>query len=278
MQKKMDNKISAILIIYNEEKVIERCLKSISGLVDEIIIVHDGQCKDESLEIARKYTNKIYIREHRGLMEGHRVFSIKKATYPWVLFIDADEYINIIDYKKIRNLVKSKIVNGYAFLWKLWNGKKYVTKNSLYKPCLIRRSEIKYLEIIHEVVGVETGKLKEVNITLEHKPEYNNITLDSFIHKWCKWARIHAQYLNKDFKNINKIGYADTDDWSTLTKNIRNRPLLVAPIKSAHVFIDYLYKFRKDINISTLKFSFFQALYIFYVYYNLWKIKRYHKL
>ena len=41
--------ISACLVVYNEEKVIRQCLDSIKGFVDEIILVHDGQCTDKTL-------------------------------------------------------------------------------------------------------------------------------------------------------------------------------------------------------------------------------------
>ena len=48
--------VSVVMVIYNEEKLFERAIGSFYDLVDEIIIVHDGKCIDQSLEIARKYT------------------------------------------------------------------------------------------------------------------------------------------------------------------------------------------------------------------------------
>jgi cellulose synthase/poly-beta-1,6-N-acetylglucosamine synthase-like glycosyltransferase len=67
--------VSAVMVIYNEEKVLERALRSFCDLVDETIIVHDGKCSDKSLEIARKYTNRIFEREHIGASERHRPFT-----------------------------------------------------------------------------------------------------------------------------------------------------------------------------------------------------------
>ena len=57
--KKMKNGISAYLVVYHEEKVIERCLKSLVGVVNEIIVIHDGPCLDKTMEIAKKYTNHV---------------------------------------------------------------------------------------------------------------------------------------------------------------------------------------------------------------------------
>ena len=51
--------ISLCMIVKNEEKVLARCLDSIVGLMDEIIIVDTGS-SDKTKEIARKYTDNIY--------------------------------------------------------------------------------------------------------------------------------------------------------------------------------------------------------------------------
>lgn len=47
-----EHSISACLVVRNEEAVIERCLESLAGVVDEIVLVHDGECEDRTLEIA----------------------------------------------------------------------------------------------------------------------------------------------------------------------------------------------------------------------------------
>ena len=50
--------ISLCMIVKNEERVLERCLQSLQGLMDEIIIVDTGST-DRTKEIAKKYTDKI---------------------------------------------------------------------------------------------------------------------------------------------------------------------------------------------------------------------------
>ncbi len=88
MQNK-DKTISVCLVVYNEEKIIERCLRSIQAVADEIILVHDGECSDNTLEIAKKYTDKIFIRPHTGDSSLHRVFTYNKAQGQWIFQIDA---------------------------------------------------------------------------------------------------------------------------------------------------------------------------------------------
>src|ERR1700739_188285 len=86
--------VSAYMVIFNEEKVIERALKSIYQVVDEIVVVYDGPCRDNSLKICQKFGAKIFVRKHSGEAEPHRPFSFEKAKNNWILQLDADEYLS----------------------------------------------------------------------------------------------------------------------------------------------------------------------------------------
>lgn len=77
---------------YNEEKNIERCLDSLTWC-DEIVVL-DSFSTDGTVEIARRYTDRIYQHEWLGYV-GQRNLIREKAQYPWVLFLDADEEISV---------------------------------------------------------------------------------------------------------------------------------------------------------------------------------------
>jgi len=84
--------ISACIISYNEEKKIEDCLKSIEGVVDEIIII-DSLSTDNTLEIAAKYTDKITQQAFLGHVEQKNL-AVSKAQYDWILSLDCDERLS----------------------------------------------------------------------------------------------------------------------------------------------------------------------------------------
>ena len=71
--------ISLCMIVKNEEKVLARCLDSLEGLMDEIIIVDTGST-DRTKEIAAGYTDKIYDFEWVDDFSAARNFSFSKAT------------------------------------------------------------------------------------------------------------------------------------------------------------------------------------------------------
>ena len=81
-------KISAILHIYNEQRQIKKCLESIRW-VDEIVIM-DCFSQDKTVEICRKYTDRIYQRKYINAAEAKN-WLLTQATCGWVLAIDADE-------------------------------------------------------------------------------------------------------------------------------------------------------------------------------------------
>ena len=83
-------KISASIIVYNEEENIVELCESIKWC-DEIVIV-DSSSGDKTIELARRYTDKIFQREFKGYKDKHE-FADAKTTGDWIFWIDADERV-----------------------------------------------------------------------------------------------------------------------------------------------------------------------------------------
>ena len=83
----MQNKISVILITGNEEENIGDCLKSVNW-ADEIIVV-DSESTDRTVEIAKTYTEKVFIKPWDGYSDQIK-YALSKVNNEWVLSIDAD--------------------------------------------------------------------------------------------------------------------------------------------------------------------------------------------
>src|SRR3989344_2370341 len=87
----MINKISVVINTLNEEKNIERVIKSTSW-ADEIIVC-DMYSTDRTVEFARKSGAKIVFHKKLNYVEPARNFAISKASNEWVLILDSDEEI-----------------------------------------------------------------------------------------------------------------------------------------------------------------------------------------
>lgn len=94
--------ISATIITRNEEKNIERCLKALEGIADEIVVV-DSYSTDRTLEICRKYGCRITSREFRGF-GSQRQYATGLTRHSYVLSIDADETIDSELSRSLRQL------------------------------------------------------------------------------------------------------------------------------------------------------------------------------
>ncbi len=85
--------ISAIVLTYNEEQNIEACLRSLEGVVDEILVVDSGSM-DRTLEIARRFTHNIFTHPFEDYAQQRNWC---QAALPirneWIFHIDADERV-----------------------------------------------------------------------------------------------------------------------------------------------------------------------------------------
>ncbi|MFC4654181.1 MULTISPECIES: glycosyltransferase family 2 protein [Rheinheimera] len=82
-------KISCFVIACNEEDRIERCLKSLAGWVDQLIVLDSGS-KDRTIEIAERYADTVYQTDWPGF-GPQRNRALSYCEHEWVLNIDADE-------------------------------------------------------------------------------------------------------------------------------------------------------------------------------------------
>jgi len=105
-------KISACVISFNEEKKIEDCLKSLKNIVDEIIVV-DSNSTDNTVNIAKQYTDKIILQDFLGYIE-QKNFALEQASNDWILSLDCDERLSTELQNTIRDL-KATIDDADAY-------------------------------------------------------------------------------------------------------------------------------------------------------------------
>ncbi|MFD2629222.1 tetratricopeptide repeat-containing glycosyltransferase family 2 protein [Oceanobacillus kapialis] len=154
--------LSVCIIMKNEESVIARCLESIKDVADEIIIVDTGST-DQSKEIARRYTDKLFDFEWVNDFSKARNFAATKATGDWIFVIDADEYVETEAFAKLRskfidtsleqNIMAVQIV---SFVGENGKGTSLNYHERLYK----NDGTIAYHRNIHELLIHEESKEK----------------------------------------------------------------------------------------------------------------------
>jgi glycosyltransferase involved in cell wall biosynthesis len=106
-------KISAVIITYNEEKNIGRCLASVSEVADEIVVV-DSYSTDKTKEICSRMNVKFQQHHFGGHIE-QKNYAVSCASYGHVLSLDADEVLSEKLKQSILAAKQSWRFDGYAF-------------------------------------------------------------------------------------------------------------------------------------------------------------------
>ncbi len=104
-------KVSIIIPTLNEEKYIEKTLHRLSKIEDIEIIIVDGNSEDRTVELAKRFTNKIYIINRRGIARA-RNFGAKNATGEILIFLDADVIVPLDFIEKVSAIFNDKDVVG----------------------------------------------------------------------------------------------------------------------------------------------------------------------
>lgn len=172
-------KLSAALAVRDEEGMLEPCLRLL-GFCDEIVVVVDSRTEDRTEEIARRHTDRVFVRDF-DTFSGQKNFAIEQARGDWVLIVDADERIppalaaeiertlgadppyDAFDIETINVFMGQRMEHGG---WKEDHTR------------LIRRSAARYANDLHEAFDVSpgrTGRLDEGMWHFSHRSVHDNL-------------------------------------------------------------------------------------------------------
>lgn len=182
--------LSAVIITKNEENRVKVCLESVKW-ADEIIVVDNGS-EDNTIRIARNYTDKIFKIESQNFAEV-RNFAAEKSSGDWMLFVDADERVTGSLRQEIEVMLSLSDFSAYAISRKNFIFGKEVKYGPFWPDLVIRllkKSDFEgWIGNIHEQPKFK-GKLgysKNSFIHLTHRG------LDQIVRKSLEWSRIDAQ-------------------------------------------------------------------------------------
>jgi glycosyltransferase involved in cell wall biosynthesis len=195
-------KISVIIITKNEEVNIGDCLKSVQW-ADEIIMV-DAESSDNTVEISKKYTDKIFTRKWEGYSKQKR-FALSQAKNEWILSLDADERITPELKDEIEAGIKESF-DGFKIPRKNYLLGKHIRGcgwNNDFQLRLFKKSLADITDsLVHESFFVK-GKIGRLKTRMTHY-SYRNLK-DAFT-KINNYSTLEAQQKFKK-KNVKSIDF-----------------------------------------------------------------------
>jgi glycosyltransferase involved in cell wall biosynthesis len=164
-------KISLCMIVKNEADILKQSLLAVNHYIEDIVIVDTGST-DRTKEIAQDFTEKVYDFKWCDDFSAARNFSIEKASYDWVLVLDADEVVLDLKADSIKGqmMADASIVGRIKRVNLLADdmGEKRLNERI---SRFFNRTLFHYEGIIHEQIVRKDGmpyKTVPLDVTVEH--------------------------------------------------------------------------------------------------------------
>jgi glycosyltransferase involved in cell wall biosynthesis len=163
--------LSAALIVRNEERFLEACLRSLDGCVDEIVVVDTGST-DRSLEIACGLGARVVRRAWTDDFSAARNASVDAARGEWVLYIDADEQVVAFDRAAVESELSDPRCVCCTVRFRPLAGYTRYREHRLFR----NRADLRFRGVIHEslipaldVLRAREGlRVRASSVALEH--------------------------------------------------------------------------------------------------------------
>ncbi|WP_079914261.1 glycosyltransferase [Paenibacillus sp. 32352] len=159
----MKNTVSLCMIVKNEALFIERCLKSVKDEVDEIIIVDTGST-DDTIALAERFGARIYHFPWKNDFASARNYSLQQATCPYILVLDADEYLD--ESSHIQDILHSQ-KKGYSIRVRNQLEDGMVKTTSILRVFQSSPS-IRFTGQIHEQIMLDSSEIEETGFLIHH--------------------------------------------------------------------------------------------------------------
>lgn len=198
-------KISASIIVRNEADNLAELCESIA-FCDEIVIV-DSDSTDDTKEIARRYTDKVFNHEFKGYKDKHQ-FADAQTTGDWILWIDADERVTPelkSSIERLRTLDEKNLPDGFRIARSTLYQGRWIKHSGWYPDYQMRlyRKAASYWDGIapHEVAHVR-GKIETLSGEFLH---YTKRNLSEHHHVLDSYTTLAAEHLFTQGKKVRAI-------------------------------------------------------------------------
>jgi glycosyltransferase involved in cell wall biosynthesis len=181
------NKISAVIVAKNEEKMIGDALKSVS-FCDEIIVIDSGST-DKTKEIAKEHGATVYEINSNDFSE-FRNLGLSKAETDWILYLDADERISPELKESIKKAIEDNSIPALTLRRKNFYFGKHEWPKIEKMPRLFQKAKLqKWQGRLHEspIVDGEIGEIKDGYIL-----HFTHRDLESMLNKTIEWSTQEA--------------------------------------------------------------------------------------
>ncbi len=146
--------ISVCIIAKNESTNIKTCLEALKPYNFEIVVVDTGST-DNTIALARRYTNRVYSFPWCDDFSAARNYSIEKATNDWILILDCDEVVEKFDVDGVQKMMAEgeTYLGQVVMMNEVCDSCGNITYNNALLERFFHRSHYRYQCAIHEQIS-----------------------------------------------------------------------------------------------------------------------------
>lgn len=166
--------LSIGMIVKNEEKYLERCLTALKPILDNVdseLIIADTGSTDNTVEIAKKFTDKVYYFEWINDFSAARNFTMEKSSGEWFMYLDADEIFQSCDeIIRFFNSGEYKSYGSAAYKIRSYSDLKNLSVfcDSVSFRLAKRNPDVKFQNKVHEALSPIYQPIKILNVIADH--------------------------------------------------------------------------------------------------------------
>lgn len=192
-----DSKLSLCMIVRDEEKRLGRCLESVRGLVDQIIVVDTGS-QDGTVELAQRFGAQVSHFSWCDDFAAARNASLQQASGDWVMWLDADDILPAECHDAIRRRVAGPRNKAYFFVL---DDQGYENVSCLQMRLFPNRPGVQFEMPVHEQVAPSLTRLGvdmvQSGIRVMHTgyttPEVVAAKKDRYLKIMERWLESHPE-------------------------------------------------------------------------------------
>ncbi len=193
--------VSVYVLTFNNSRTIDRCLKSLSW-ADELIVV-DSFSTDDTYDICKRHTEKVYQRKWTGHRDQYQ-YAADLTTHPWIMFVDADEEVPLELAEEIRRTLDegAEGIDGFLVYRRTYYLGRWIRYGGWYPDGeirLCRREKGRWEGGLHARIAVD-GKIGYLKSEYLH---YTYRDISDQIQTIDKYSRIAAQDMLEKGESFN---------------------------------------------------------------------------
>jgi (heptosyl)LPS beta-1,4-glucosyltransferase len=245
--------VSAVINVRNEASNLAKCLKSLQGFANEIIVI-DMHSTDDSVKIAQEYGAVVYPYRWLKYVEPARNFGLSKASGQWIILLDPDEYLQKSLKQELIKITKRTDINWVKIPRKNFIFNKWIRHCRCWPDYLIRFFRSKHVTWKNDIHSQPITKgsgltiLDSERLAIRHQ---NYSTISHYLYQTIRYSHIQA------------------DELKTSGYKLKISDLILKPIQEFNSRFYFAEGFKDGVH--GLVFCLLQSFSICLIYIRLWE-------